>query len=862
MGEKATHCCKPGIRSVAVLRYFGLVVSAAVLTLCLWILYKELKAFHYADLVLAFQSLRPLRILAALGLTALNYFVLTGYDLLALRYVNHPLPYRQVAFVSFSSYAVSNTLGMPLLTGAPLRFRLYTRWGLPALDTAKLVVFSGITLWLGFLTLAGLVYTVNRFAFPALRHLPVGTLRPMGGAFLLLVCAYLAVSAGSRGKLRIRGLELSAPPPFLACLQILLSVTDWLLVSLIAYILLPPGIVSFPVFLGAFLLAQMAGLISYVPGGIGVLEAVLVLLLTPPLGVPQLLGALLVFRMVYYVLPLTLAVGALVLYEVRGLEVKRGLAAPTEQFVASLAPPVMAGLVFLAGAILLISGATPAVGSRLGWLDRVLPLTVTELSHFLASMVGVALLLLARALQLRLKAGLYLALAMLAGGIVFSLLKAFDYEEALILSAVAAALWASRRQFYRPAALFSERFTPEWTVAVLAACAGSVLVGFFAFRHVEYADSLWWRFRPQADVSRSMRAAVGGGVLLAAFGAARLLSTAKVAPRPPDHAELERAAPIAAASPRADANLVFLGDKKLLFDKADRGFLMYGIQGRSWIAMGDPVGPAEVQRELAWEFYELCERRAAWPVFYEVGPATLPFYLDMGLSLLKLGEEAHVSLPEFSVEGSGRKEMRHAWRKVSHSGARFEVVPRETVPDLMPILRTISNDWLARKRTAEKMFSLGRFDETYLGRFPAAVVRLEHNIVAFANVWSGAPGAELSVDLMRYAERAPRGVMEYLFVELMLWGRERQYQTFNLGMSPLSGIESREYAPLRNKLSGALFRHGEHFYGFQGLRHFKSQFDPVWEPRYLASPGGFVLPRALINVSTLVAGTLKGVVAR
>ena len=146
--------------------------------------------------------------------------------------------------------------------------------------------------------------------------------------------------------------------------------------------------------------------------------------------------------------------------------------------------------------------------------------------------------------------------------------------------------------------------------------------------------------------------------------------------------------------------------------------------------------------------------------------------------------------------------------------------------------------------------------------FPVALIRVGDAVVAFANVWVGADRTEISVDLMRYTSVAPPGVMEFLLIELMLWGKENGYQRFNLGMAPLSGIENRSLAPLWNRVGALLFSRGEPFYNFQGLRLYKEKFDPLWEPRYLASPGGLVLPRILTNVASLISGGLVGVVSK
>jgi phosphatidylglycerol lysyltransferase len=157
---------------------------------------------------------------------------------------------------------------------------------------------------------------------------------------------------------------------------------------------------------------------------------------------------------------------------------------------------------------------------------------------------------------------------------------------------------------------------------------------------------------------------------------------------------------------------------------------------------------------------------------------------------------------------------------------------------------------------------LGSFKPEYLRRFPVGVVRQEGKVVSFANLWLGAEQEELSPDLMRYLPGAPPGVMEYLFVELMLWGKQAGYRWFNLGMAPFSGLQDRALAPLWNRAGAFVFRHGEHFYNFQGLRQYKEKFDPEWEPRYLASPAGLALPRILTNLAALISGGLKGVLTK
>jgi phosphatidylglycerol lysyltransferase len=297
-----------------------------------------------------------------------------------------------------------------------------------------------------------------------------------------------------------------------------------------------------------------------------------------------------------------------------------------------------------------------------------------------------------------------------------------------------------------------------------------------------------------------------------------------------------------------------LGDKSLLFSRSGRAFVMYAVSRRSWVAMGDPVGPPEEHEELVWHFRELADQAGAWSVFYQVGVEQLPIYVDAGLALSKLGEEARVALPGFSLDGSARAELRQAHRRAGRDGLGFQIVPAAEVAAVMPELQRVSDEWLRERATAEKGFSLGRFAEAYLRHFPMAVVRHQGAIVAFANVWESDSREELSVDLMRHANAAPRGVMDFLFVELMLWGKAQGYRWFNLGMAPLAGLEEHRLAPAWHKVGRFVYRHGEEFYNFEGLRQYKEKFLPEWRPRYLAAPGRLALPRVLLDVTSLISG--------
>jgi phosphatidylglycerol lysyltransferase len=389
---------------------------------------------------------------------------------------------------------------------------------------------------------------------------------------------------------------------------------------------------------------------------------------------------------------------------------------------------------------------------------------------------------------------------------------------------------------------------------VVAVIGASVWLGFFAFKHVEYTHDLWWQFEFDQEASRFLRASVGASMALLFFGIGRLLR-----PKPPevqlatdeDLVDAERAIASQTGTPPF---LIYLRDKAVLFNRDRSAFIMYAVQGRTWVALGDPVGPPAAAPDLIREFLERCDDFDGDAVFYEVSKDRLHLYADFGFAFAKLGEEARVPISNFSLQGSASKEYRTSLRRLEKEGGTFRVIAREDVPAVLDALEQVSSEWLKSKSTAEKGFSLGFFDRSFVARFPVGVIEVGGRIEAFATIWPGHQNVELSVDLMRFRDSAPKNVMEALFIHMMIWGQANGYQWFSLGMAPLSGLDASPVSSFWTKAGAFVYEQGEAFYNFQGLRSYKEKFQPVWEPRYLTYPGGLALPRILADVAALIAG--------
>lgn len=841
-------------------RYGPPLVGALLLAGSLWVLHDLLRTSRWQEVTAEVRDLSWQALLASAALSGLSYLALCGYELVALRFTGRSVPLGRAALTALVAQGLAHSTGFAAFVGTAVRLRLYAAQGLGLIDVAAVQAVFSATFSLGVALLGGVTLTLEpELAAPiGLPPLPV---RIVGLLLLALVAAWFLWSTLRPQPIRLLGRTVKPPPPGLVAAQMACALVDLAAAAAALWVLLPAAQeTSYLALLGIFTAAVVLGVLSHVPGGLGVIEGTVVLLMRPAADqVPGVIGALIAFRTIYYLLPFLLALIVLALAEAQraGREVLPALHRATA-WAEPVLPTLLAGAAVLGGVILISSGATEAIPERIA----ALPLPVVETAHFANGLVGTALLLVAHGLYRRLDGAWVAACLLLTAGIATSLLKGLDWEEALALAVLLATFLPARRSFYRRTPLLGHKLAPAWLGAVAVILAASVWLLLFAYRHVEYAQDLWWEFALEADAPRSLRAAVGAIALL---GLAAMWSLVRTTPSRQGGAtadELERARAIVAAHGSSSAWLALTGDKALLFDGSGTAFIMYAISGRSWIAMGEPVGPPEAWPALLWDFHDRVDRAGGRTVFYEVGPEQLPLFLDLGLQPFKIGESAHVDLAQFTTSGRSKQDLRSAQNKARKAGHRFEILRPPAVAPVIDALRAVSDAWLAEHRTREKRFSLGFFAPAYVAGCTCAVIRdAGGRIIAFANLWLAADKSSASLDLMRFLPEAPSGTMDLLVTEALLWAKGEGYRWFDLGMAPLSGLPDHRLAPLWSRLGRLAVRHGAQFYNFEGLRRFKEKFDPVWAPAYILCPP-WTLPRALADVAALIAGGWRGILTK
>lgn len=287
-------------------------LTAAVLALAAFLLKRSLEQYSIDDIVAAAAGISPRRVAVSAAFAAGSFACLSLSDTLAVRYAGKPLPYRRTALASFTAVSIGHLLGFAALSSGALRYRFYSRWGLTHGDVGRVLLFCGTTAAIGMATLGGLAAVVQPGAIADVAGLSTGAVRAAGAGLLAVVLAYLGVAASRWQRVRIRRFVLPVPSVALALGQVAIGTADMLCVSAVLHQLITgAGDVGYTAVAIGYVSANVASVVAHVPGGLGVVEAVMLSIVPGP----EAAGGLLAFRAIYYLVPFALGCVALAGFE-------------------------------------------------------------------------------------------------------------------------------------------------------------------------------------------------------------------------------------------------------------------------------------------------------------------------------------------------------------------------------------------------------------------------------------------------------------------------------------------------------------------------------------------------------------------
>lgn len=864
-GDEPGHEPLPGA-----LQWVRRILPVVFLLLMVALSWRELRTINIHALrasvhAVPFSTLLALQLFGIVGVLAM-----TLYDWRLCHWMEIPLPFRRLLRYTWVANTFNNVLGVSGLAGSGIRFLLLAREGVAPKTAA---VYSGTLLLSVAVGLSVLVWPVLLFGGGAVAAIPAP--QWLIHLVLLLIAAFLPLYLLLTGNSFLHQRLFRMPPtlgPGRQAQLIVISTVDWLLAMTVAWSCLWVGgaQVELLAFVVPFCLAATLGVFSLIPGGLGVFDATLLLTLSS-LQLPSeaVLTGILLFRLVYYVVPWIIA-----LYVGAGLLVTRDNAllarlARTWQenillslirlplsLLSALGVRVMGYLTFGAGAILLVSAAFPTLKDRLAVLHRYVPLPAIEASHLLSVGMGVLLIALSRGIADQVRGAYRLAMVLLLGGALLSLAKGVDFEETVALGVIAGLLWMRRHDFYRTSYPLLSVHSIYWLSALLVAITGYALLGAWVHGDQLFHQSLWLHFAPGLEAPRFLRSVLFAVLVALAFMAWTLFRMPGPRLALPDRAALQQARQSLERNGGNNfAHLMFMGDKYLFPSSDQRALIQFARIRDRLVALGDPNGDPESLDKAIMEFRVFADRYDLAPVFYEVAEQHMHRYHDNGFSLFKIGEMAYVETSTFTLTGKRSENLRHSVKRAQRDGATFELLEHPQSEATWEELKAISDAWLNTRGAAEKHFSIGNFSRDYLSWTPLAAVRCGARLVAFANLAPNyGPPEEITIDLMRHLPDAPPGTMDLLFSSLIAYAREHGYAYFNLGIAPLSGVGQTRYARPDEKVARLAYEYGNRYYNYKGLRSFKDKFNPEWRSVYIAYPVFTPLPGLLVDIAALIAG--------
>lgn len=526
----------------------------------------------------------------------------------------------------------------------------------------------------------------------------------------------------------------------------------------------------------------------------------------------------------------------------------------------------VAFLTGLVGVVNLVSAVTANLQERNQWLKHLhfLPFEARAGAHIFAALSGFVLLTLATNLLRRKRIAWLLTVCLLVVSILSNLAKGFDWEESLLSLVVLCQLLLMRDVFTAQ----SDRPSIAQGVRVLFGALLFTLaygtLGFYLLDGKFSQDFNWGEAIRQTlamfftednlglQPQRPFGEFFANSIYLIAiftFGFALLMLLQPVfSPDPANTNERKRARAIVEAHGRSSlAAFTLLSDKSYYFSPTGNSVIAYVPKGRGAIALGDPIGPVEDLKEAIISYQQFCERNDWFPGFYQTKEEHVDLYRSLGFHVVKIGEEAIVDLKTFTLQGKAGKNFRPTITRLTKEGYKVKFYKPPLTDDLLHQLKVVSDEWLQMMHGSEKHFSLGWFDETYLRDCEMVVVHTPNGeISAFANVMPEYQLNEITIDLMRRRTEIESGTMDFLFTSMLQYFKEQGYDTFNFGLSPLSGVGETKESRRLERMLRYLYEHLSRFYNFQGLHAYKVKFRPRWEPRYLVYPSWTGLPDVVV----------------
>ncbi|MGX7243419.1 bifunctional lysylphosphatidylglycerol flippase/synthetase MprF [Enterococcus quebecensis] len=601
-----------------------------------------------------------------------------------------------------------------------------------------------------------------------------------------------------------------------------------------------------------FIAASVIGIVSMIPGELGSFDIMMIIGLSA-LGIDRdvVVAWILLYRFFYYILPFFIGAIFFIKNLSHGLNSK--YAGIPRELSTELAHKFVVFLMYFSGVMIVLSATVPEAFSEFGWLKHLNPLSFHIITQFPAILLGFLLLIMGRGIAARVKRVYLPTIGLILVTLIYTFIKDFSWGVIIFLSLLLVIVVFSKGELVREQLVYSWEMITIDGIIFLALTILYIVIGVYnlpAFPH-HNGHFISFFFFPSEKVWLS---GFIGILLVTLFSYlfVRYLEGSRYKMGTP--LDEERAHTLLETyGGNTDSQLIFLKDKDMYIytnqEHEDTVLLQFKTLNNKCIVMGDPSGKKEDFPIALEQFINEADKWGYLPVFYEASEEIVMFLHEFGYDFIKMGEEAHVDLPNFTLSGKKMKSERAVMNRFTKENYQFEVIHPPFSKELMQELKQVSDEWLGSRK--EKGFSLGYFSESYLQRGKIAVAKDQENqIIAFANIIPTYTQDEGTIDLMRYSKKAPSGVMDYLFISLFNYMKDEGLTYFNLGMAPLSNVGTSKKSFIQERIAYLVYEFGSRFYSFQGLRDYKEKYAAEWFSRYtLYSRNSFI---AYVMIALLI----------
>lgn len=829
-----------------VLSILKVIFAISLFIFVVFTLYRELAHINLKETIYAIRDLNSvwLIVLFLSGGTAI--LILSMYDVILARSLNLKVSLPKAIRIGYIVNALNAVLGFGGVIGASVRFILYK-------DTAedkKELLHSISVVLISMLTGLSMLSILVVFHVFDVKHIfnPFPWIKWVMyiAALFLPIFIISTIIRPVNKKHKLIGLYCT-----------IVSSIEWIIAALVLYMsLYTVGVqVNLSVFIGIFVISALSGLISFIPGGFGTFDLI-VLLGLKSLNVPEekIVLALLLYRLVYYLFPVLIAL-ILATFEFRDTAKRywddSKLMVPIKDMsslLASYQKDILARIPAFSIAILLTFTSLLFFFNNITIIYDGLYSDYHAIYYITVSIHTCACLL----LLLNVIGVYYLSkraiLFSIISIIIIFCVTVYTYPS-LILLGWLTTMFIMLVVFYKRSRVIKRQFRYTKLLVSLLIGAFVLFVNHNIIRSTFYTLDIYHLEMDSSILRYYFWFTIITVVIIVSvivwWFEAKFKSSSN------DEGLAQCKTIIDNYGGNYLSHLIYSGDKKFFFNDTKDAFVMYQRKRNTYIVLGDPIGNATSFHKLLEKLYSEAHYLGYDIIFYQVTDRYMSIYHDFGNQFFKLGEEALIDLSAFTISGKKKRGLRATLNKLEDSGCTFEILDPPFSQAFLDELKQISDDWLVE--STEMQFSVGNFDEHYLSQAPIAMIKdMDGAILGFCTFMPTNYNATLSVDLIRWKSDVTLPLMDSLYIHMLLWSKNNNYKYFNMGMATLSNVGKVPFSFFGERLAGRIFEHFNGLYRFQGLRRYKEKFNPSWQPRFLVYRKRHSLWLSMIKVMRVI----------